>query len=219
MRDLDVERRRFVRRVLGAAALIAPLFLTLGWWTSRSFLLRETRFNQLGLEVQMPRHLPSGLGLPVRFVTRDPLGRQHRAQVKWVARDAAGVELLRGAVDSPGTHEVLLPGEAADIARLEVRASDGAWGRNATIDVPRGMSRAHVELASFPGGAAGSNTILLAQRAGARAEEQAVFVAYDAAGVPIARRSVRWSGAFAVALWSARGRSRADPLRSARRRR
>jgi hypothetical protein len=204
-RDLDVERRRFVRRVLGTAALIAPLFLALGWWTSRSFLLRETRFNQLGLEVQMPSHAPRGLGLPVRFVTRDPLGRQHRAQVKWVARDAAGGEILRGAVDSLGTHEVLLPGDAADIARLEVRASDGAWGRNATIDVPRGPAPARVELAHFPCGASGADAVLLAQRADAQAERSpAVFVAHDAAGVPIARRSVPWSGAFALARWSAR---------------
>ncbi|MBL8897916.1 MAG: hypothetical protein JNM84_09835 [Planctomycetes bacterium] len=202
--DLDAARRRFVRRVLGAAALVAPLFLTLGWWTSRSFLLRETRFNQLALEVQIPRSTPRGLGVPVRFVTRDPLGRPHRAQVKWVARDSAGAELLRGAVDSLGTHEAILPSEIADIARLEVRASDGAWGRNAVFDVRRGAPASGVRLERFPCDAAG-DLLLLAQRELTSAPtSDAVFVAYDETGVPIARRTVRWEGPFALARWRSR---------------
>jgi hypothetical protein len=211
-RDLEVARRLFVRRALTAAALVAPLFLALGWWTSRSFLLRETRFNELGLEVQVPRAVPRGLALPVRFVTTDPLRMPHRAQVKWVARDAAGAELLRGAADSPGTLEVLIPADRADVASLEVRASDGAWARNATLSISRGgpPPRVELEALALPGAAHGA-AVLIAQRAqpaSAASEEaeesECTWIAFDGAGVPLARTPARWRGPFALALWRPR---------------
>ena len=45
--ELELARRRFLRGVLRAGLLVAPLFCALGWWTSRSFQLRETRFNDV----------------------------------------------------------------------------------------------------------------------------------------------------------------------------